>query len=180
MAMAEKKKALAGDSGARPRMSASDTRVARSGSGGLWSELFQVGVYKRSQGRIARQVTFFALVVMFVILCWRLSELISPRAILGMFGGGAAPWAEGAIKFGIPGVLLAIGVWFSFRLVNVARFADFLIAVEAEMNKVSWPTRSELFRSSVVVIVLLVLLSAVLYFYDIIWQILFRWLGVLG
>ena len=31
-------------------------------------------------------------------------------------------------------------------------FADFLIAVEAEMNKVSWPTRTELFRGSMVVI----------------------------
>ena len=40
-----------------------------------------------------------------------------------------------------------------FRLVNLPKFADFLIAVEAEMNKVSWPTRTELFRSSVVVIV---------------------------
>ncbi len=27
-------------------------------TGSLWSELFQFGVYKRSQGRIARQVTF--------------------------------------------------------------------------------------------------------------------------
>ena len=29
----------------------------------LFSELFQLGVYKRSQGRIARQVTFAALAI---------------------------------------------------------------------------------------------------------------------
>jgi preprotein translocase subunit SecE len=75
---------------------------------------------------------------------------------------------------------LAIGVWFSFRLVNVPRFADFLIAVEAEMNKVSWPTRPELFRSSVVVIVLLLLLTVVLFVYDIAWRFLFEALGILG
>ncbi len=34
-----------------------------------------------------------------------------------------------------------VGLWLCFRLVNMPRFADFLIAVEAEMNKVSWPTR---------------------------------------
>ena len=34
-------------------------------------------------------------------------------------------------------------------VVNLPVFADFLIAVEAEMNKVSWPTRGELFRGSV-------------------------------
>ena len=31
---------------------------------------------------------------------------------------------------------------------NMPRFADFLIAVEAEMNKVSWPSKAELIRSS--------------------------------
>ena len=70
-----------------------------------------------------------------------------------------------------------LGVWFSFRLVNVPRFADFLIAVEAEMNKVSWPTRKELFRSSIVVIVVFLLLTAVLFVYDIVWRLLFEALG---
>ena len=37
-------------------------------------------------------------------------------------------------------MLLAAGLWASYRLVNVPAVADFLIAVEAEMNKVSWPT----------------------------------------
>ncbi len=73
-----------------------------------------------------------------------------------------------------------LGLWFAFRLVNMPRFADFLIAVEAEMNKVSWPSRTELIRSSIVVIVVLLLLTAVLFVYDIVWQWLFRFLGVLG
>ena len=52
-------------------------------------------------------------------------------------------------------MLLAACVWVSYRLVNVPGFADFLIAVEAEMNKVSWPTRTELFRSSIVVLIMI-------------------------
>ena len=35
-------------------------------------------------------------------------------------------------------------------------FADFLIAVEAEMNKVSWPTRHELIRASMVVMLVMI------------------------
>jgi preprotein translocase subunit SecE len=59
------------------------------------------------------------------------------------------------------------------------RFADFLIAVEAEMNKVSWPSRAELVRSSVVVIMVLFLLAIVLFGLDIVWSFVFEWLGIL-
>ena len=67
------------------------------------------------------------------------------------------------LDFGCAGVLfvvphwllLAAFVWVSYRLVNFPSFADFLIAVEAEMNKVSWPTRVELFRSSIVVLIMM-------------------------
>ena len=40
----------------------------------------------------------------------------------------------------ICGLLLLLGLWIGYRLVNMPQFADFLIAVEAEMNKVSWPS----------------------------------------
>ena len=78
----------------------------------------------------------------------------------------------------VPGAIVVVGVWLSFRLVNLPKFADFLIAVEAEMSKVSWPTRPELIRGSVVVIVTLVFLAVMLTLYDAIWQRLLAWLGV--
>ena len=59
------------------------------------------------------------------------------------------------------------------------RFADFLIAVEAEMAKVSWPTRGELFRSSLVVLFTIFALAAVLSVFDVLWNWLFRGLGIL-
>jgi len=59
-------------------------------------------------------------------------------------------------------------LWLGFRIVNWPSFADFLIAVEAEMNKVSWPSRTELIRASMVVIVLMFGLTAVLYTYDLV------------
>jgi preprotein translocase SecE subunit len=81
------------------------------------------------------------------------------------------------LRYLIPGLLLALGMWASYRVVNVPAFADFLIAVEAEMNKVSWPTRNELFRASMVVLILIVVFAFVLAGFDLAWGWLFR--GVL-
>ena len=68
----------------------------------------------------------------------------------------------------------------SYRVVNVPSFADFLIAVEAEMNKVSWPTRTELFRSSMVVLIMMFAFGIFLAGCDIFWKLLLSWaLGIL-
>jgi preprotein translocase subunit SecE len=75
-------------------------------------------------------------------------------------------------------VLALAGIWVAFRLVNLPSFADFLIAVEAEMNKVSWPTRAELVRSSIVVILLILFLAVVLFGYDVFWRQLLALIGV--
>lgn len=82
------------------------------------------------------------------------------------------------IATAIPGVLLAAGLWIGYRLVNWPRFADFLIAVEAEMNKVTWPTKDELIRASIVVIFTIFFLAIALFVFDIIWQTIFEAIGV--
>lgn len=128
----------------------------------LIAGIFTASRYKRSQGRVARQVTFASLVITIAIGCWRLSSTQG--------GGGFAR------EYGIPIALLVIGLWASFRIVNIPRFADFLISVEAEMNKVTWPSKPELFRSSLVVILVIFLLTAILFSYDIILKSLVSWL----
>jgi len=75
-------------------------------------------------------------------------------------------------------VVLAAGLWASFRVVQMPNFADFLISVEAEMNKVSWPSWSELFRASMVVILMIFILAAILFFYDVAWSFLLRIVGL--
>jgi preprotein translocase subunit SecE len=129
-------------------------------------ELFQFNIYKRSQGRIARQVTFAALWIGVALGAWRLS-------VFGVDSGHT-------MQYYVPAAVFAIGTWLTFRLVNVPGFADFLIAVEAEMNKVSWPTRGELFRSSMVVIFCIFFLAAILYAYDLFWTMLLQVLKVVG
>lgn len=133
----------------------------------LFSELFlHTGLYKRSQGKITRQVTFATIAITTGLAAYEMWNYL-------------VTYDLGLLRFALPAALLAVGVWIGFRLVNMPRFADFLIAVEAEMNKVSWPSRTELIRSSIVVIAVIFLLAGVLWMYDVIWRLLFEWLGVI-
>jgi preprotein translocase subunit SecE len=141
----------------------------------MWfAELFQVGVYKRSQGKIARQVTFAAMAVAFAMAAYRLYTT---------FGASGLPvigkYLPAGATYGASAVLFVVGLWISYRVVNMPRFADFLIAVEAEMNKVSWPSRGELIRSSAVVIFVIFFLSITLFGFDVFWGFLFEKIGIL-
>jgi len=124
-------------------------------------ELIQTGVYKRSQGRVTRQVTFAAAAITLVLGVWRLSVALKLSSSLA------------GVYYGVPGLLLLAGLWIAYRVVNVPAFADFLIAVEAEMNKVSWPSRSELIRASMVVLITIFALAVVLAVFDMFWRVLF-------
>ena len=44
-------------------------------SSSMWSQLFQFGVYKRSQGAVTRQVTFASLAVLFAIAALRMYQV---------------------------------------------------------------------------------------------------------
>jgi preprotein translocase subunit SecE len=132
----------------------------------LIHELTHFGVYKRSQGRITRQVTFAVFLVASLIAAWRLNAWL-----------GGVEWWAGA-EYALPLAVAVLGIWGAFRLVNWPRFADFLIAVEAEMNKVSWPSKGELIRSSCVVIFVIFALAAILFLYDFVWSVFFKFIRV--
>lgn len=134
--------------------------VATSGWMQVLYELLKTDIYKRSQGRIVRQATFFAVAIAFALGAWRMYSIM-PEQQAGM-----------VVKYVLPAALLLVGLWVAYRIVNLPSFADFLIAVEAEMNKVSWPSRSELARASLVVILLIFGLTVVLFVYDQAWAFL--------
>ncbi|NIA21830.1 MAG: preprotein translocase subunit SecE [Anaerolineaceae bacterium] len=83
------------------------------------------------------------------------------------------------VQLGVPVLLLAIGAFGIFRLVNGRRFADFLIATESEMKKVHWSSRAELIGSTVVVIVTVLILAAYIFGVDYLVVKGLRLLGVL-
>jgi preprotein translocase subunit SecE len=136
--------------------------------GTLWGELLSASVYKPTQGRLARQLTFAALALVIGIGVWRLAQLLPLWfAATGALPAGDLPAdaAAGLSAYGDIGVVRFL----------VPRFADFLIAVEAEMAKVSWPTGGEVARSSAVIIFLIFALAAILAGYDLFWWFILRY-----
>lgn len=130
----------------------------------LIGEMFSGVLYKRNQGKMVRQLTCLAIWVVVGVATWRCHALyLEGRGWLG---------------YVVAAAMLAVGGWVGYRLVNWPKFADFLISVEAEVNKVSWPTRTELVRASIVVIFCIFFLTMILFVFDAVWQGLFSWLGI--
>jgi preprotein translocase SecE subunit len=53
--------------------------------------------------------------------------------------------------------------------VNYPVFADFLIATEAEINKVSWTPRARLIQDTIVVLASVVIITLFLFVVDVFW-----------
>lgn len=154
---------------------------ASEGSRTLVQELFSGALYKRNQGRMVRQLTCLAIWFFVVAGVWRCHQLYLSKFFASLSGPTTnnAPATSQLLLGYLAAVLLAgAGIWFGYRLVNWPRFADFLISVEAELNKVSWPTQKELVRASMVVIFTILFMSILLFLYDAIWRVVFETLGV--
>ena len=123
---------------------------------GFFGELASPQLYKRNQGRLTRQLTALAIALVFILGAWTLSN-----TLLSDF--------ERPIRIGIPCAIGALGIWLGFRVVNYPRFADFLISVEAEMDKVSWPDWPYLIRATGVVLAVMFIVAAYLALWDWFW-----------
>ncbi|MBI1248217.1 preprotein translocase subunit SecE [bacterium] len=134
------------------------------GSNSLLSEMMQASRYKPTQGKIARQATLFAIWVLISIAAYQAYERLRIMNEALQF----------KLHWIIPGAMVVIGFWCVYRLINWPTFADFLIAVEAEMNKVTWPSKDELWRSVIVVITLIFVLAVLLFAFDWAWSTLFQ------
>ena len=130
-----------------------ENTIAGSGSWPFVNNLLRMDLYKRTQGKIVRQATCIVIWVVFALGAWRLYDFMLEYSP--------------AVRVAVPVVLLVAGLWLGYRAVNEPTFADFLIAVEAEMNKVSWPSQVELIRASLVVIILIFGLTMILFAYDV-------------
>ena len=78
-------------------------------------------------------------------------------------------WLLPDVRYTVPLLLAAAGLWLAFRVVNLPVFADFLIATEAELNKVSWPTRKSVVQDTIVVLTTVLMLTVFLFLVDIGW-----------
>ncbi|MCS6976790.1 MAG: preprotein translocase subunit SecE [Gemmatales bacterium] len=145
---------------------------------------FTLKPYKKGQGLRVRRGTMLGVLAIVgaglweyvwsrsitVTSQWRLTVPFDPeRFVIVMY----AP----ALTLSI--LIAVLAVWFSYRLVNYPRFADFLIATDAELNKVSWSTPSKLFQDTIVVLVTVLLMAVFLWIMDLLWTFLLFQIGVL-
>ena len=144
--------------------SVANQKKTESSKPSFWPELFKFELYKPSQGRIVRQVTFITIALLGCLVAWEFKR--------GFFSDNSLA------SFGIMALIAAAIVWVGFRLVSYPVFANFLIAVEAEMNKVSWPNGQQLWRSSVVVMFVIFALAGFLFVFDAIWTAIFELIGI--
>ena len=145
----------------------------------LLKELFRFRRYKVSQGRLIRRLTMTGVWVLFATAAWKCTHLDFTwvARLLGQSGETASTFVP-VFTYSLAGLIMLFGLWFGYRLVQWVTFADFLISVEGEMAKVSWPSKAELRSATFVVLTLFFLLAGVLYIFDLFFVALFKFVGV--
>jgi preprotein translocase subunit SecE len=154
----------AGKAAAQP---AKGGKSAKSRFGPFLANLIKADVYKPLQGRLARIWTAVGLGVIVAVGVWRLSDTLNALGYLT------------PTYFGIPAAIGLVLGWLVFRLVQYPPFVEFLIATEAEMNKVSWTSRAELRRATIVVLSTVLIVAVYLFGVDTVWSALLQAIGVL-
>lgn len=136
---------------------------------------FSLKGYKKSQGQRVRRGTILGILAIagsgiYTLLAHRTLASGSDHWMMDMpFSGDQEFILVGNVQFSIP-LLLALGaIWLAYRIVNWPTFADFLIATEAEMNKVSWSSKKKLIQDTIVVLVTMVILTFFLFVVDVAW-----------
>ena len=125
-------------------------------------------VYKRGQGKYTRITTFLGAMFIAVVVAGALTSFLE----------GYAATRAPVVRFSIPtAVVIGTGLAVLW-LVNRPKSADFLIATEGEMKKVSWSSKKEIVGSTKVVIITTFILAVVLFAVDIIFVFLFRWMDI--
>ncbi len=132
----------------------------------FWADLLSFQPYKRSQGRLVRQATTAGIALVSLLGCYSLSQ--GPLIDTGKI-----------IQTGVPTVLFLVGLVLAFRVVHTTTFADFLISVQGELGKVSWPSKQELHTSTIVVVVTMFFLGGLLLLFDMGWWYIMTQTGVL-
>ena len=131
--------------------------------------------YKKGQGYYTRLGTALGTGVLSALGC---------VALYGKLGGirtgeTITPAIKTWIQAGVPVAVFAALSLVIFKIVNSVRCADFMIATEGEMKKVSWSTRKEVVGSTKVVIVTVIIMAMLLAVVDWGFANFFETIGVL-
>jgi len=132
----------------------------------FFSNLLRGNLYKPAQGWNARLWTGVGLGLIVAVGVWRIYVMVTNTT------------KDTVTQYTIPALVGLVLAWVLFRILHYPPFADFLIATEAEMNKVSWTTRNDLYKATSVVLVTVLLLSVYLFAVDKLWSSLLQIIGV--
>jgi preprotein translocase subunit SecE len=129
----------------------------------------QFDIYKPGQGKYTRIGTFAGAVGVGLIGAYLMPDKIRTLLTPNIY-----------VMFGLPTLGLAVLAYLMFWVVNRPGSADFMIATESEMKKVSWSSRKEVVGSTKVVIVTTFIMAAILFGVDFLFAAIFHWMGILG
>jgi len=121
-------------------------------------------IYKRGQGKYTRLCSAFTAAIIAVLGCWRLYEKLQATD-LGL-------WVETMVPAGLFVVFALLIFW----LANKPSVADFMIAAEGEMKKVSWSSKQEIAVSTFIVIAVVLIMATLLGTTDLGFRTFFVWL----
>jgi preprotein translocase subunit SecE len=144
--------------------------LARGGSPKERLRVMALEIYKRGQGKYTRLGTAFGVALIAAVGCYQLYKQL--YAVEWDVSQNTIVW----IATMVPAALFVIFAMLTYWLVNKPSIADFMIAAEGEMKKVSWSSRKEIAVSTLVVIVVVVAMSALLGVVDVVFQIFFGWI----
>jgi len=119
-------------------------------------------IYKRGQGLNTRLWSGLACFAITAIGCYRLYQILYART--------PNIWVYTLVP---SGVCAAIGLLI-FWLVNKPSVADFMIAAEGEIKKVSWSSRREIVASTTIVIGVVITMGCMLLLVDFVFRSLFE------
>jgi preprotein translocase subunit SecE len=156
----------------RTTVDVADRAPAKSGrQGGYFT------IYKRGQGYWTRMGTALAAGVLSVLIAHYIYSHMRAFPITG--ADGKPTYIDTRICLSVGGVVLALLLWFCWSKINKPANVDFLIATDSEMKKVNWTTRKELIGSTKVVVFFVILISAILFLYDLVFGYFFQLIRVL-
>ncbi|OHB80522.1 MAG: preprotein translocase subunit SecE [Planctomycetes bacterium RBG_16_55_9] len=127
-------------------------------------------IYKKGQGKYTRLCSAFAAAVIVGLGCLRLFSKL--EVVSWGLSNKATLWIATMVPAGLFVILALLIVW----LANKPSVADFMIAAEGEMKKVSWSSRQEIMVSTTIVIVVVLMMAALLGTTDFGFTVLFGWL----
>ena len=127
-------------------------------------------IYKRGQGKYTRLCSGFGAAIIVGLGCFQLYVKLEP--ISWGWGRRAALWIATMVPVGLFIILGLLVFW----LINKPTVADFMIAAEGEMKKVSWSSRREIAVSTFIVIVVVILVAMLLGVTDLSFRMFFDWL----